>query len=132
MDLAVKGGNNGQKHFDDLKLDLVVSFSDTRADGLHNGIDQLPGEPPVVGGRLLVLRIDAVVLTVPIQKLIGDELLDNVEDGLHELCYFGIQSHFEYVEVLIGIIRPFFFLVHLLYSPTLDKRSYLWLHCRFP
>lgn len=58
-------------YLDDLELDLVVAFGNTVADGLYDGVNQLAREAPVhIRGRALVLRVETVVLAVPIEELI--------------------------------------------------------------
>ncbi len=64
---------------------MVIPLSDTVANALHDSIYQSSRKPSIVWRRLLVLWINAVILTVAIQKLIRDELLDDVEDVLHKL-----------------------------------------------
>ena len=58
--------------------------------------------PSVHLGRLLPLRVEAVVFTVAIEELIGKELLYSVEQELHEAGDLRFDSDFEYVEVFIG------------------------------
>jgi hypothetical protein len=109
MYLKVEGGHYRKEDLNDLKLHLVVSFCHTITDRLNNGINQLPRESPIhIGRGSLFVRVDAVVFAVSVQELIRNQLLDYIEDVLHDLGYLGIKCHLQNVEVLVSIIGSFF------------------------
>jgi hypothetical protein len=47
MNFEVKGGDNGKKYFDDLKLHLVISLSQTIADRFNYCIDKFAGQTSI-------------------------------------------------------------------------------------
>ncbi len=70
-------------YLDNLKLDLIVSFSNTATDGLNNSINEFSRKSAIVLRWGRIFRIEAIIITVSIQKLIGYQLLDDVQNMLH-------------------------------------------------
>ena len=93
-------------YLDNLELDLVISFSDTPTYRFNDSIYHFPREKPIhVACWLLVVCVEAIILTVSIQEPIGYQLLDYVQKVLHQLRYLSVKSKLDYQEVLIGIMR---------------------------
>lgn len=107
MHLEVEGSHNCQKCLDDLQLHLVVSLCDAVANALNDSVDKLAREAPVhVGLRLLhAILVDAVVLAISIEELVGDQFLNDVEDVLHKFRYLSVKAQLKDIEVLVGIVR---------------------------
>ncbi len=80
----VEGRHYRKQNLDDLELYLVVPLAHTVADRFDYGVDKHPGQSPVhVGQRFLILRVDAIVISVSIQELIWYQLLNYVQETFH-------------------------------------------------
>ena len=73
------------------------------ADCFHDSVDQEPWKTTVLLRGLGVIAVLAVVLAVAIQELVGEQLLNAIEQKLHEAWNFGFHRQFEDVEILISV-----------------------------
>ena len=89
-------------YLDHLKLDLVVPVVLTAADCFDNGVDEEARPLAVQSRRLLALLVETVVWAVPIEQIIAEELLNAVEQLLHQARQLALNRHLEDVEVFVG------------------------------
>lgn len=92
MHFAVDCDHNCQQSLDHLKLNLVVAFMRALANSLDNCVNQKAGQPTVLFGWLCAFIVLAVVLTITIEELVGEQFLNAIEQKLHKARNFGLEG----------------------------------------
>ena len=93
MDLRVDGNHNSQYGFDNLELYRCIALLRTLANGFNDGIYQESIDAAIFWLRSVFRRVYAVVWTPTVEELISEELLDAVNQPLHESRYPRLDTH---------------------------------------
>lgn len=106
-----------------MELHLVIVLVGAIADGLDNCVDEKSRKSAILGVWHLIIRIEAVVFAIAVKELVGEQLLDAVEQILRQPGNLGLEPHLEHVEVLVCAQFFIVFLFHNAFYRRKNKES---------
>jgi len=103
MHFAVDCDHNCQQCFDHLELNLVVAFVRALADCFDDRVNQKAGQSTVLFRWLCAFIVLAVVFTIAVEELVGEQFLNAIEQKFHKARNFGLEGKLENVKVLVCV-----------------------------